>query len=258
MDDGPRALAIWNASGPHPGQYDHASSDVSAPVPLWLSQLVDDPSLGLELVAGASGVDRRGPIRWAHIADTPDPTPWLEGGEVVLTTCIGVKDSDDLQRRLVANLTDRDVVAIGFGVGVIVDEVPPAMIAACNEHGMPLFTVPYEVPFLAVTRRVSHHTFEEHYATLRRAVQLHRQVLSAVISDDATPPWSHSTSAGWSWHATTRQRSPPTCAPTGCGDSCRPTGHAPRCSSMNEPSRSAASAWATRSRRWSSRSPGAR
>ncbi len=184
MDDGPRALAIWNASGPHPGQYDHASSDVSAPVPLWLSQLVDDPSLGLELVAGASGVDRRGPIRWAHIADTPDPTPWLEGGEVVLTTGIGVKDSDDLQRRLVANLTDRDVVAIGFGVGVIVDEVPPAMIAACNEHGMPLFTVPYEVPFLAVTRRVSHHTFEEHYATLRRAVQLHRQVLSAVISDD--------------------------------------------------------------------------
>lgn len=179
-------LATWSTGQARPGwrQYARRAPDVSGPVPLWLSQLIDDPSLGLELVAGLDGVDRRGPIRWAHIADTPDPTPWLEGGEVVLTTGLGVKDSPELQRRLVANLADRDVVAIGFGVGVILDDVPPAMLTACDEQALPLFTVPYEVPFLAVTRRVSHHMFEEHYATLRGAVQLHRQVLSAVISDD--------------------------------------------------------------------------
>jgi PucR family transcriptional regulator, purine catabolism regulatory protein len=152
-------------------------------VPLWLSTLLDDPGLGLEVVAGHAGIDVRGPVRWAHISDTPDPTPWLEGGELLLTTGLGVKDSPDLQRRLVSGLAERGVVAVGFGTGVSLPEVPPAMIAAADDHQLPLFTVPYEVPFIAVTRRVAHHTFAEHYATLRSAVDLHRQVLAAVVAE---------------------------------------------------------------------------
>jgi PucR family transcriptional regulator, purine catabolism regulatory protein len=163
------------------------STDTRSPVPLWLSTLLDDPGLGLEVVAGRPGVDTRGPIRWAHISDTPDPTPWLEGGELLLTTGLGIKDSAELQRKLIAGLAGRGVVAVGFGTGVSLDEVPPAMLEACDEHSLPLFTVPYEVPFIAVTRRVSHHTFAEHYATLRSAVDLHRQVLAAVVSEQGVP-----------------------------------------------------------------------
>lgn len=156
-------------------------------MPLWLPELLDDPSLGLEVVAGHAGVDHRGPIRWAHISDTPDPTPWLEGGEVLLTTGIGVRDDPELQQRLVAALARREVVALGFGIGVVLEQVPPAMVTACDELDLPLFTVPYEVPFIAVTRRVSHHTFAEHDATLRSAVALHRQVLAAVVGEDGVP-----------------------------------------------------------------------
>jgi PucR family transcriptional regulator, purine catabolism regulatory protein len=156
-------------------------------VPLWLSTLLDDPGLGLEVVAGRAGIDARGPIRWAHISDTPDPTPWLEGGELLLTTGLGVKDSPDLQRRLIASLADRGAVAVGFGTGVSLEETPTAMVEAAEEYDLPLFTVPYEVPFIAVTRRVAHHTFAEHYATLRSAVDLHRQVLSVVLSEQGVP-----------------------------------------------------------------------
>ncbi|MEX1162061.1 MAG: PucR family transcriptional regulator [Nitriliruptor sp.] len=152
-------------------------------MPLWLPELLDDPGLGLEVVAGHAGVTERGPVRWAHIADAPDPTPWLEGGEVLLTTGLGVKDDPELQRRLVAALDRRGVVGVGFGIGVVLDAVPTAMADACDEHALPLFTVPYEVPFIAVTRRVSHHTFAEHDATLRSAVALHRQVLAAVVAE---------------------------------------------------------------------------
>lgn len=156
--------------------------DRGGPVPLWPSELLADPGLGLELVAGRAGLDRRGPIRWAHISDTPDPTPWLEGGELLLTTGLGVKDSATLQQRLIAGLAERGVVAVGFGTGVSLEAVPPAMVAACEAHDLPLITVPYEVPFLAVTRRVSSHIYEEHFATLRSAVALHRQVLATVTA----------------------------------------------------------------------------
>jgi PucR family transcriptional regulator, purine catabolism regulatory protein len=152
-------------------------------MPLWLSELLADPSLGAEVIAGRGGVDRRGPIRWAHISELPDPTPWLEGGELLLTTGLGVKDRPDLQRRFVGGLADRGVVAVGFAMDVSLSAVPPAMIAACDEAELPLFTVPYEIPFIAVSRRVAQHAFEEHYATLRSAVDLHRRVLADVIAD---------------------------------------------------------------------------
>jgi PucR family transcriptional regulator, purine catabolism regulatory protein len=168
-------------------QYARTLTDARPPVALWLSTLLDDPGLGLEVVAGHAGIDARGPIRWAHISDTPDPTPWLEGSELLLTTGLGVKDSPELQRKLIAGLAGRGIVAVGFGTGVSLEQVPPAMLQACDEQELPLFTVPYEVPFIAVTRRVSHHTFAEHYATLRSAVDLHRQVLSAVVSEQGVP-----------------------------------------------------------------------
>ena len=150
-------------------------------MPLSLRQLLADPGLGLALAAGAAGLDTRGPIRWAHISEIPDPTPWLEGGEVLLTTGLGVRDDPALQRRLVEGLDERGCAGLGFGLGVVLDAVPPAMLEAAEERALPLFTVPYELPFIAVTKRVSREVFSEHDNTLRAAVDLHRSVLAAVL-----------------------------------------------------------------------------
>ncbi|MGH2924151.1 MAG: PucR family transcriptional regulator ligand-binding domain-containing protein, partial [Solirubrobacterales bacterium] len=43
--------------------------------------------LGLEIVAGEAAAGER-EIRWAHISELADPTPWLSGGELLLTTGI--------------------------------------------------------------------------------------------------------------------------------------------------------------------------
>ena len=51
---------------------------------LTVGSLVSD--CGLELIAGADGAER--PIRWVHISEIEDPTPWLSGGELLLTTGI--------------------------------------------------------------------------------------------------------------------------------------------------------------------------
>jgi PucR family transcriptional regulator, purine catabolism regulatory protein len=153
-------------------------------MPLWLSELLADPGLGAEVVAGHAGVDRRGPIRWAHISELPDPTPWLEGGELLLTTGLGVKDSEQMQRRFVAGIAERGIVALGFAMGVSLPDVPPAMLAACDELDLPLFTMPYEIPFIAVSRRVAHHAFEEHFGALRQAIDLHRAVLAGVVAEE--------------------------------------------------------------------------
>lgn len=150
---------------------------------LWLSELLEEPSLGATLVAGAAGLDRRCVIRWAHISELPDPTPWLEGGELLLTTGLGIRGDQRLQARFVAGLAERGVVGLGISMGVSLDTLPPALAAACEQHQLPLFTMPYEIPFIAVSRLVAHHSFEQRYATLRAAIELHRRVLATVVTD---------------------------------------------------------------------------
>ena len=47
-----------------------------------LGDLIRD--LDVRLVAGEAGLDT--PVRWVHISELEDPTPWLSGGELLLTT----------------------------------------------------------------------------------------------------------------------------------------------------------------------------
>src|SRR5918994_6268907 len=102
--------------------------------------------LELTVVAGEAGLDRA--VRWVHISELEDPTPWLSGGELLLTT--GLQLGDDAQQRAyVARLAGHGLAGLGFGTGFSHDTVPGALSEAAEEHGFPLFEVPYEVPFIA-------------------------------------------------------------------------------------------------------------
>ena len=48
--------------------------------------------------------------------------------------------------------------------------MPDALREAAAELGFPLFEVPYEVPFIAVTEKAASHLVNEHYAVLQRAL----------------------------------------------------------------------------------------
>jgi purine catabolism regulator len=56
------------------------------------------------------------------------------------------------------------------------------MLAEADHRALPLFTVPYRVPFIALTKYVSSQVFAAHYGGLRRALDLHRRVLAVVTS----------------------------------------------------------------------------
>ena len=70
--------------------------------------------LGLSLAAGRESAEA--PIRWVHISELLDPTPWMSGGELLLTTGIQLTDPDE-QRAFVQRLVDHHVAGVGFGVG---------------------------------------------------------------------------------------------------------------------------------------------
>src|SRR5215211_9374678 len=100
--------------------------------------------MGLELTTGDAGADA--PVRWVHISELPDPTPWLSGGELLLTTGIQL-DTDERQREFVRLLSNRHLAGLGFVTGFDHAEVPAAIVEEAAQNAFPVFEVPYELPF---------------------------------------------------------------------------------------------------------------
>jgi purine catabolism regulator len=148
------------------------------PVTLTPRDLLRD--LDLRLAAGEAGLDR--PVRWVHISEIEDPTPWLSGGELLLTTGMQLTEPDR-QRAYVARLAEHELSGLGLGLGFAHDSVPEALAAAAEEHGFALFEVPYEVPFIAVTEKAFSHLVNEHYAVLQRALSAHERLERIVLSE---------------------------------------------------------------------------
>ena len=137
------------------------------------------PGMALRLVAGDAETSR--PIRWVHVSEREDPTPWLKGGELLLTTGMGVGTTPAKRRAYVKRLADAGLAGLGFGLGFSYDKVPRAIVTAAEQIAFPVFEVPYPVPFIAITEAVFTRILAEQYDTLQRAVDAEHVLTRAVM-----------------------------------------------------------------------------
>ena len=143
---------------------------------LAVASLVSD--CGLELVVGQESGGRR--VRWVHITEHEDPTPWLSGEELLLTTGYNL-DTPAKQRAYVELLASKGVAGLGFGVGFDHERLPKAIVEAARKKAMPLFEVPYEMPFIAITERAAARLVNEQYDVLERGSKVHERLERLVI-----------------------------------------------------------------------------
>jgi PucR family transcriptional regulator, purine catabolism regulatory protein len=123
--------------------------------------------LGLTLLSGEESA--RGQVRWVHSTELVDPTPWLRGGELLLTTGLQLQGAKT-QRELVARLSEHEIGGLGFGTGFAHKRLPPALADEARKRSFPLFEVPYELPFIAITERVFAQLLDERYEMLQRSM----------------------------------------------------------------------------------------
>jgi PucR family transcriptional regulator, purine catabolism regulatory protein len=116
----------------------------------------------------ATGEENAGAnVRWVHSSELLDPTPWLRGGELLLTTGLQLSGATT-QREFVERLAEREIAGLGFGTGFVHKKLPAAVLNTARKLGFPLFEVPYELPFIAITERVFAQLLNERYELLQR------------------------------------------------------------------------------------------
>jgi purine catabolism regulator len=137
------------------------------------------PDLPLGVAAGADGLDNE--VRWLHVSELADPTPWLEGGELLITTGLGIGSAPAAQREYVRRLSSHGLAGLAHGTGFGFAEPPAALVAEADRLGFPVLEVPYEVPFIALTKAVSRHLANEELERLTRALAVHERLSQAVL-----------------------------------------------------------------------------
>ncbi len=146
-------------------------------MPPTLAAVAALPQLGLR---SRTGPLPDAPVVWVAVSELEDPTPFLEGGELVLTT--GMRLTPANAAAYVSRLVGRGVAGLGFAVGVIHDDVPPELLAAARGQGLVLLEVPRPTPFIAIGKAVSRMLAAEWYEDVTRAFQAQRELTRAALT----------------------------------------------------------------------------
>ncbi|MFI8253894.1 PucR family transcriptional regulator [Streptomyces filamentosus] len=151
-------------------------------MPPTLASLVQHSSLRLVVRAGEDRLDT--PVRWAHVSELADPVPYMEGGELLLTTALTLDAEDgEAMRRYVRRLLGAGVVGLGFAVGVNYDEIPGALLEAARDEHLPLLEVPRRTPFLAISKAVSAAIAADQYRAVTAGFEAQRELTRAALAE---------------------------------------------------------------------------
>ena len=142
--------------------------------------VVEEPSFDLRVLCPDDWLDRD--VRWVTISELPDPSRFLQGGELVLTTGLR-KRSGAAQTEFVESLAKVGAAGLGFGTGLSHPSVPRAIIRAAEEHRLPLFEVPYATPFIAITQFIAERISEAHLNRLRSLLAAHDVLAQALLGE---------------------------------------------------------------------------
>ncbi|MEU8579706.1 PucR family transcriptional regulator [Streptomyces abikoensis] len=138
-----------------------------------------------EVMAAGDRLHR--PVRWAHAGEVPYIADLLKGGELLLTTGLGLGGRPAEQRAFVRRLAERDIAALVVELGSRLPTLPAAVVDTARSCGLPLVQLHREVPFVAVTEEIHTELVNEHYALLRRAEDVHRRCTEVLLGGGGVP-----------------------------------------------------------------------
>ncbi|MFG2192496.1 PucR family transcriptional regulator [Streptomyces sp. NPDC048639] len=138
-----------------------------------------------EVVASEDRLDR--PVRWVHAGEVPDIASLLKGGELLLTTGLGLGARPADQRTFIRKLAERGIAALVVELGGRFTELPAALVDTARSCDLPLVQLHRQVPFVTVTEEIHTEIVNGHYAMLRSAEEVHRRCTELLLRGGGAP-----------------------------------------------------------------------
>ncbi|MFI9025142.1 PucR family transcriptional regulator [Streptomyces sp. NPDC053560] len=132
-----------------------------------------------EVITGEDGLDRA--VRWVHAGEVPNIASLLKGGELLLTTGLGLGARPSEQRAFVRKLADRGIAALVVELGARFESLPTALVESARACGLPLIQLHREVPYVSVTEEIHTEIVNSHYTLMRRADEVLRRCTDVLL-----------------------------------------------------------------------------
>lgn len=148
-----------------------------------VDQVLGLDGLGLRVVVEG---DTSAPVSWVATSELADPTPYLNGGEIVLFTGLDSPVDRPSWNRYARRLAAKGVVALGMGVGTSLSHprVPEHLVEAAGDAGLTLFSVPEETPFLELIQAVAGMRAAQERTALEAMLSMQRTLTRAATGAD--------------------------------------------------------------------------
>ncbi|MGH2441727.1 MAG: PucR family transcriptional regulator [Chloroflexota bacterium] len=132
-----------------------------------------------EVLAGAENLDSE--IRWVHSSESPDISRLLAGGELLVTTGLGLGSDARSQCQYVRDLAGVNIAGIVLQLGATVGEVPTATLSEAEALGVPLIVLHRETRFIEITEQLHSTIINRQYQLLKRAEIIARDFTDLVL-----------------------------------------------------------------------------
>lgn len=151
-----------------------------------LGHVLDQPDFGLKLLTVGPRA-RSVPIHGAHSIEISHPTRWLSEHWVMLTAGVRLRGRPAEQRRLIAELADGGIAALGFGVAAVSKQVPKALLEEAERRSFPVFAVPAPLPFREIVSFVNRSLLSSDLYVLQRVISVQDYLMDAFHADPPEP-----------------------------------------------------------------------
>lgn len=153
-------------------------------MPASIAALLRRADLGLTLLSGSGSHLVHAPIRWVTTSELVDPTPYLRGGELLLSTGMRLPASRSAVAQYAHRLARAGVLGIGFGIGsdLAHRSVPPRLMDAVEAAGLPLLLVDEPTPFIAIGEAVAKLHLADETAALAQALKAQQAITRAAVT----------------------------------------------------------------------------
>lgn len=150
----------------------------------WVLQLPEVRRAVPEVLAGRAALGR--PVRWAHVAEIAEIASVLKGGELLLTTGMGLGARRAQRLAFIEALAERDVAGLMVELGTSLPELPAELVAAAERVRLPLIALHRPALFVEITEAIHRELVNREHQTLRHGRELQQQ-LTQLALDGAGP-----------------------------------------------------------------------
>ena len=136
------------------------------------------------VAAGKRGLTR--PVRWVHVLEVPNPSAFVNGQELILTTGVGLGASEDSILRFVQQLVESRVSGLCIELVQRFTEVPPCILQYADRHDFPILVFDQEVRFIDITQDLQSHIINRHHQQLLALETLSKRFLQLTLQPRCT------------------------------------------------------------------------